>query len=89
MFITLCKKRNSLKDYLGKFGIQSLVYYKNPLHFHKATRFLGYKKGDFPKAEEFCQKVLAFPHHQHLRKNEIKFVCKKINQFYKKNENSI
>ena len=84
MFITLCRKRNFLKDHLSKFGIQSLVYYKNPLHFHKATRFLGYKKGDFPKAEKFCQKVLAFPHHQHLRENEIKYVCKKINQFYEK-----
>ena len=82
MFITLCEDRDNLQKYLLKYKIQSLVYYKNPLHLHKATKFLGYKKGDFPKAEKICKKVLAFPHHQHLRKKEIIYVTKKINEFY-------
>ena len=83
MFITFCEKRDLLQKYLNKFNIQTLVYYKMPLHLHKATRFLGYKRGDFPKAEKLLKKVLSFPHHQHLKKNEIKFVSKKINDFYK------
>ena len=82
MFITLCDKRDKLQKYLKKFNIQSLVYYKTPLHMHKATKYLGYKKGDFPKAERIASRVLSFPHHQHLKKSEIKFVCKKINNFY-------
>ena len=82
MFITLCDKRDKLKNYLSKYGIQSLVYYKTPLHLHKATRFLGYKKGDFPVAEKLVKKVLAFPHHQNLSEKEIKFVAKKIDNFY-------
>ena len=83
MFITLCEARDKLQKYLNKFKIQSLVYYNTPLHLHKATKFLGYKKGDFPNAERLCKKVLSFPHHQHLKKNEIKFVVNKINQFFK------
>ena len=82
MFITLCEKRDKLQKYLQKFKIQSLVYYKTPLHLHKATKFLGYKKGDFLNAEKFTKKVISFPHHQHLKKKEIKFICKKINDFY-------
>ena len=81
-FTVLCKKRDKLQKYLNKFKIQSLVYYKTPLHLHKATKFLGYKKGDFPIAEKLAKQVLSLPHHQHLKKNEIKFVCKKINYFY-------
>jgi dTDP-4-amino-4,6-dideoxygalactose transaminase len=81
-FTILCKKRDKLQKYLNKFKIQSLVYYKTPLHLHKATKFLGYKKGDFPIAEKLAKQVLSLPHHQHLKKNEIKFVCKKINYFY-------
>ena len=83
MFITLCKKRDKLQKYLKKFNVQSLVYYKTPLHLHKATRFLGYKKGDFPKAEKIAKQVLSFPHHQHLKIKEIKYVCEKINNFYR------
>ncbi len=90
MFITLCQRRDELQKFLLKNNIQSLVYYKTPLHFHKALKFLGYKKGDFPVAEKLVKKVLAFPHHQHLTKNEIIKVANTINNFYKKKyENSL
>ena len=82
MFITLSEKRDELQKYLSKNGIQSLVYYKTPLHLHKATRYLGYKRRDFPIAEKLAQKVLSFPHHQHLTKKEITYVANKINSFY-------
>jgi dTDP-4-amino-4,6-dideoxygalactose transaminase len=83
MFITLCDNRDELQKYLLKNNIQSLVYYKTPLHLHKATKFLGYKKGDFPVAEKLTKQVLSFPHHQHLTKKEINQVANKINSFYK------
>ncbi len=83
MFITLCHRRDELQKFLLKNSIQSLVYYKTPLHFHKALKFLGYKRGDFPIAEKLTKMVLAFPHHQHLTKNEISKVANKINSFYK------
>ena len=84
MFITLCEKREKLQNYLKKFNIQSLIYYKTPLHLHKATKFLGYKKKDFPNAERITKKVLSFPHHQYLKKKEIMYVVDKINKFYNK-----
>jgi dTDP-4-amino-4,6-dideoxygalactose transaminase len=85
MFIALCKQRDRLQKFLSLNGIQSLVYYGTPLHLHKASKILGYKKGDFPMAEKYTQSVLALPHHQYLKKKEILFVCKKIDEFYEKN----
>jgi len=82
MFITLCEKRDKLQKYLAKNNIQSLIYYKTPLHMHPSTKFLGYKKGDFPVAEKIATKVLALPHHQHLTNKEIKKVCSSIENFY-------
>ena len=82
MFICLCHDRDNLKSYLDDTGIQSLVYYSTPLHLHKASKILGYNKGDFPVAENLCSKVLAFPHHQYLKENEIQYVCQHINEFY-------
>ena len=74
---------DKLQKYLAKNNIQSLIYYKTPLHMHPSTKFLGYKKGDFPVAEKIATKVLALPHHQHLTKKEINQVANKINSFYK------
>ena len=82
MCLTLCEKRDKLQKYLNKFNIQTLVYYGTPLHLHGAAQQLGYKQGDFPKAESICKKVLALPHHQHLNEKQIQFVIKKINDFY-------
>ena len=84
MFVTLCKNRDKLKNYLEKFKIQSRIYYKKPLHLVKANKDLGYRKGDLPNTEKFASLVLSFPYHQHLNTKQIKYVCKKINQFYKK-----
>ena len=88
MFITLCNKRDSAKISCTKKYAQSLVYYKTPLHLHKALKFLKYKKGDFPVAERLTKNVLSFPHHQHLTQKEIIKVAENIKNFYK-NENSI
>ena len=83
MFIVLCEERDELQTFLTKNQIQSLVYYGTPLHLQPASSSLGYKEGDFPVAESMSKKVLALPHHQYLTKEQIKFVCSKINEFYK------
>ena len=83
MFVTVCNKRDKLKEFLEKSNIQSRIYYKKPLHLIKANKDLGYKRGDLPNTERFANLVLSFPYHQHLKKNQIQFVCKQINKFYK------
>tara|TARA_B100000579_G_scaffold386721_1_gene358629 strand:- start:3561 stop:4676 length:1116 start_codon:yes stop_codon:yes gene_type:complete len=88
MFLVLCEKRNQLQSYLKSKGIQSLIYYGKPLHQHYASKILNYKKNSFPIAEQVCKKVLALPIHQFLKKNELKFICKNINDFYE-NDSSL
>ena len=83
IFNILCNKRDALKKYLDKSGIQSLIYYGKPLHFHKPMKKYHYKKGDFPNAERLTKKVLALPHNQYITEKQIIYVCNKINKFYK------
>ena len=82
LFTAFCEQRDKLQKYLLKFGIRTLTYYSKPLHFQKSYKFLGYNKGDFPKAEFMCKKILSFPVHEYLKENEVKYVAKKINDFY-------
>lgn len=82
MFIVQAERRDELKEYLSKNGIETLVYYGTPLHMQKAASIYGYKEGDFPVAEKQCKKVLALPHHQNLTNDQILYVCEMINKFY-------
>ena len=84
IFLCLCEKRDELQKYLNSKGIQSLVYYGTPLHKHIASKKRGLEKVNLPVAEKLAKKVLALPHHQGLQEKHIKFVCKTINNFYKK-----
>ena len=83
MFITICENRDNLKKYLENHKIQSLIYYGNPLHKHKASKYLP-KRVRLTVSEQLASKVLALPHHQGLNETDIQFVCKMINKFYEK-----
>jgi UDP-2-acetamido-2-deoxy-ribo-hexuluronate aminotransferase len=50
-----------LQSRLRESNVSSVVYYPIPLHLQEAVNFLGYKKGDFPVAEETAEKVLSLP----------------------------
>jgi dTDP-4-amino-4,6-dideoxygalactose transaminase len=81
IFLVRSKQRDELKEFLFNFGIESLVYYGKPLHLQPASLSLGYKKGDFKNAETLANEVLALPHHQYLKRKELKYVCEIINKF--------
>jgi len=84
MFIVLCKNRDKLQKYLAKHGVQSLIYYKYPLHFHKTMKKFGYRRGQYPVSENLCKQVLALPIHEHLSKKQLNFMAERINKFYEK-----
>ena len=82
-FVIQVSKRNMLKKYLKSHGIDTSIHYPIPIHLQPAAKKLGYKKGDFKKTEAQSNRILTLPINQFLTNKEIKFISKKINQFYK------
>ena len=83
MLVSIAEDRDGLQKYLSENEVQSLVYYGTPLHLQNASKKHGYKKGDFPKAEYMCDRVLSLPFHQYLKEDEILFVSDLVNKYYK------
>ena len=81
-FIIQIRNRDKLKDYLKKNGVDTAIHYPIPIHLQKASKFLGYKKGSFPIAEKQSKQILTLPINQYLKKKEIIYICKSINEFY-------
>lgn len=62
--------RKKFIEYMDEKKIQTNIYYLMPLHMQEATRFLGYRKGDFPVAESLSDKVIALTFYPELQ-NEL------------------
>ena len=78
MFVSFAENRNGLQKYLSEHHVQSLIYYGTPLHLQIASKKHGYKKGDYPIAEYFCDRVISLPFHQYLKEEEILLVSSLI-----------
>lgn len=74
--------RKKFVEYMDeKNKIQTNIYYLMPLHLQEATRFLGYKKGDFPIAENLCDKVIALTFYPELQNELQEQVISVTNKF--------
>lgn len=84
LYVICCENRDELQEHLSKNNIGTLIHYPVPPHLQKAYKELGYKEGDFPKAERIAKTCLSLPMYPGLLDSEIEVVCNVIKAFYKK-----
>ncbi|MCK5703235.1 MAG: DegT/DnrJ/EryC1/StrS family aminotransferase [Cyclobacteriaceae bacterium] len=82
IFPILTEKRDELKSFLYSKGIETLIHFEKPIHFHHVFLELGDKKGSFPNAEKICESELSLPVYPGLKEEDITFVCDRIKKFY-------
>lgn len=80
------EQRDALAQFLKERGIQTAVHYPIPLHLQKAFSYFGYKPGDFPVAEQCSKEVLSLPMFPELTDEEVDYVVKSVNEFFKINK---
>jgi dTDP-4-amino-4,6-dideoxygalactose transaminase len=81
-FTIRAQRRDELKEFLGKSGIPSEIYYPLCLHLQKAFSDLAYGPGDFPVAEQASQEVLSLPVFPELTDHQQDAVVQAIENFY-------
>ena len=83
-FIIHCTRdRDKLRDFLTQNEIGTEIYYPLPMHQQECFTNLGYRKGDFPRAEDAAQKTLALPIYPELEDKQLEYVVQKIADFYR------
>ena len=82
-FVIQVNHRDKLKSYLASKGVGTAIHYPVPIHLQKASKFLGYKKKDFPICETQASKILTLPINQYLTNKEIVYISNLVNNFYK------
>ncbi len=82
LYVIQVDDRDGLQKYLGEHGVASGLHYPVPLHLQKAYEGLGYKGGDFPVAERAAKRILSLPMYPELGKEQIRYICDKIKEYY-------
>ncbi len=78
------EKRDELRNYLFKKGIETAVHYPLPLHLQPAYSYLGYKKGDFKVTEKISKQVLSLPIYPEITQEKVYYVIESIKSFFKR-----
>ena len=74
-------RRDALVSFLEQRGIQTNIYYVVPLHLQAANRYLGYRRGDLPNAEQVCDEAIALPLYPELEDRTLDRVISALHEF--------
>lgn len=83
LYVIRTSFRDELKQFLNDNGIGTNIHYPYPLHLQESYKFVGYKQGDFPIAEEYASKLLSLPMFPEMTDEQVDYVVSKIKEFYK------
>ena len=81
LFVVRVKNREELIKYFSSVGIGTGIHYPISLHLQNAYTALGYKKGDFPIAEQAAAEVLSLPMYPQLREDQQMRVVSELKKF--------
>ncbi len=82
LYVIQYNSRKGLYDYLRENNIYTQVHYI-PIHLQPYYKQLGWKKGDFPIAEDYYQKCLSLPMYPSLTDAEQNYVIEIILEYIK------
>lgn len=77
LFVVRSKKRDELKEYLKKNGVETAVHYPLTIPSQKIIN-----RKICPKAELFTNEILSLPCRPGITMQQVDFVCKMIKKFY-------
>jgi dTDP-4-amino-4,6-dideoxygalactose transaminase len=83
LFITETDYRDSLQKHLTVAGIQTGIHYPKPIHLQPAYADLGYRRGDFPHAEQLADHTLSLPMFPELSEAQLTRVAQAIRTFFR------
>ena len=84
LYMACFNKRDQLRKYLSKKGVETKIHYPIPLHLQEPSKKFNYQKNDFPISEKQSKTLITIPVHQFLNQKHMKYIYDLIKNFYKK-----
>lgn len=74
-------RRDALQSHLKEKGVDAMIYYPVPLHFHEPYRVFGKGEGSLPETERAAYEILNLPIHPHLSEDQVRHAAESIRDF--------
>ncbi len=84
LFVIRTQNRDELAKSLNEKGIDTGVHYPVPIHLQPAFDYLGYKKGQFPVAEDWARRGLSLPLFPFMKESELDCIADSVRDFLRK-----
>ena len=81
VYVIKTKDAAGFREYMKSKDVGTGVYFPVALHLQDVFKELGYKKGDFPIAEELAEQGVAIPMFPELTDDERKTVIEAVNSY--------
>lgn len=81
-YVIKTNRRDALKKYLAKLGIETGIHYPVPAHLQKAYNFLNLKKGSLPVTEQLSESILSLPVYNGMQNEDVEYVCEQIKSYF-------
>lgn len=78
-YVIRIKERDELVKFLEQNGVETIVSWRIPNHFHRA---LNLKHFELPKTEELSNQVVSLPMYPELSNEQVHYVIDVIHNFY-------
>jgi len=79
LFVIRVPDRDTVRKKLSDVGVGTGIHYQCPIHLMSGYEFLGYSEGSLPITELLSGELLSLPMYPELTKEEVAFVCEKLN----------
>lgn len=75
-------QRTDLMAHLKESGVDSMIYYPVPIHFHTPYAKFGAGRGSLPVTEQVSERVVNLPVHPHLSDEQVHHVISSVKSFF-------
>jgi dTDP-4-amino-4,6-dideoxygalactose transaminase len=83
LFVVRTADPDGLADHLASRRIQSGRHYPEPAHWAPAFRWLGYRAGEFPVAEDLARQNLSLPMFPGITQAQVELVVEAVEDYFR------
>jgi dTDP-4-amino-4,6-dideoxygalactose transaminase len=78
LYVARVPSRDRVVAALNRRGIQALVHYPVLYYLQPAFRYLGYRRGSFPVAEQLSREAISLPLYPEMSAKQVRWVAREL-----------
>ena len=88
LFVVYVDQRDAVRARLEERGVATGIYYPLPIHLQNAYLYLGHRRGELPRVERACERVISMPLYPEMSNEQAAYAAQTLREIVGENGNS-